>query len=92
MVTAFVQIKVEGRKPSEVAQEISRIHGVAEAYSISGEYDILVILKLPEYEQMAEIVPEQIATVVGVASTTTILAFRAYTRQELETAYDIGLS
>lgn len=92
MVTAFVLIKTAGRKPSEVAQQVMDIAGVAEVYSISGEWDVLAILRLAAYEQIAEVVPEQIAVVQGVASTTTILAFRAYTKQELEAAFDIGLS
>lgn len=92
MVTAFVLIKTAGRKPSEVAQQVMDIAGVAEVYSISGEWDVLAILRLAAYEQIAEVVPEQIAVVAGVAATTTILAFRAYNKQELEAAFDIGLS
>ncbi len=92
MVTAFVHIKTVGRKPAVVAQQIMDIQGVAEVYSISGEFDVLAVLRLADYEQIAEVVPEQIAVVPGVASTTTILAFRAYTKQELDTAFDIGLS
>lgn len=92
MITAFVQIKTAGRKPSEVAQQVMNIAGVAEVYSISGEWDVLAVLRLATYEQIAEVVPEQIAVVPGVAATTTILAFRAYNKQELDAAFDIGLS
>ncbi|MBA3947806.1 MAG: Lrp/AsnC ligand binding domain-containing protein [Herpetosiphonaceae bacterium] len=92
MVTAFVQIKTAGRKPSAVAQQVISIDGVAEVYSISGDWDVLAVLRLATYEQIAEVVPEKIAVVPGVASTTTILAFRAYTAGELAAAFDIGLS
>ncbi len=91
-VTAFVMIKTEGRRTSEVAQHIADIEHVAEVYSVTGEYDLIVILHLPAYEQLAEVVPDQIALVEGVIETETVLAFRAYTRRELDTAYDIGLS
>lgn len=92
MVTAFVQIRIAGRKPSEVAQELTNIAGVAEVYSVSGDFDVLAVLHLASYEQIAEVVPEQIAVVPGIAATVTVLAFRAYTRQELDAAFDIGLS
>ena len=90
-VTAFVMIKTEGRRASEVAQRVAEIEGVAEVYSVTGDYDLIAILHLPEYERIAEVVPDQISIVDGVCETETILAFRAYTRRELDSAFDIGL-
>jgi DNA-binding Lrp family transcriptional regulator len=92
MVTAFVMIKTEGRRASEVAQRVAEIEHVAEVYSVTGPYDLIVILRLPTYEQLAEVVPDQIAMTDGVTETETTLAFRAYTRRELDSAFDIGLS
>jgi DNA-binding Lrp family transcriptional regulator len=91
-VTAFVMIKTEGRRASEVAQRIAEIEGVHEVYSVTGEHDLIAILHLPEYEHLAEIVPDRIAMIDGVRETQTTLAFRAFTRRELDTAFDIGLS
>lgn len=85
-------IRTEGRRTSEVAQRIAEINHVAEVYSITGDYDLIAILHLPEYEQLAEVVPDQIALIEGVRETETMLAFRAYTRRELDSAFDIGLS
>lgn len=92
MVTAFVLIKTEGRRTSEIAQRIAEIEGVAEVFSVTGEHDLIAILHLPEYERLADIVPDQIARTEGVRETQTTLAFRSYTRRELDTAFDIGLS
>ncbi len=91
-VTAFVMIKTEGRRASEVAQRITEIEGVHEVYSVTGGYDLIAILHLPDYERLGEIVPDQIAMAEGVRETETTLAFRTYTRRELDTAFDIGLS
>lgn len=92
MVTAFVMIKTQGRRTSDVAQRVADIEHVAEVYSVTGAYDIIVILHLPSYEQLAQIVPDQIGMLDGVLETETTLAFRAYTRRELDSAFDIGLS
>ena len=92
MVTAFVMINTEGRRASEVARRIAEVEHVAEVYSVTGGYDLIVILHLPSYEQLAEVVPDQIALIDGVIDTETTLAFRAYTRRELDSAFDIGLS
>ena len=92
MITAFVMIKTEGRRTSEVAQRVAEIEGVAEVYSVTGDHDLIVILRLPEYDQLANVVPDQIGILEGVRETETTVAFRAYTRRELDTAFDIGLS
>lgn len=92
MITAFVMIKTEGRRTSEVAQRVAEIEGVAEVYSVTGDHDLIVILRLPEYDQLADVVPDQISALDGVRETETTVAFRAYTRRELDTAFDIGLS
>ncbi len=91
-VTAFVLIKTEGRRASEVAQRIAEIEHVAEVYSVTGPHDLIAILHLPSYEQLAEVVPDRIAMTDGVTETETTLAFRAFTRRELDSAFDIGLS
>lgn len=91
-VTAFVMITIEGRRTSDIAERIAAIEGVAEVYSVTGEHDLIAILRLPEYERLADIVPDQIALIEGVKATETTLAFRAYTRRDLDSAFDIGLS
>lgn len=91
-VTAFVMIKSEGRRASEVAQRIAEVEHVAEVYSVTGDYDLIAILRLPTYESLAEIVPDRIAMTDGIIDTKTVLAFRAFTRRDLDSAFDIGLS
>ncbi len=91
-VTAFVMITTEGRHTSDIAQRIAEVEGVTEVYSVTGAHDLIAILHLPDYERLADIVPDQIASIEGVKATETTIAFRAYTRRDLDTAFDIGLS
>ncbi len=92
MITAFVMIKTEGQRTTEVARRVAEIEGVAEVYSVTGDHDLIAILHLPEYERLAEVVPDQIGALEGITHTTTIMAFRSYTKSELDVAWDIGLS
>ncbi len=92
MITAFVHIKTEGKRTGEIAQLIAEIPHVAEVYSVTGPYDLIAILQLPNYEQLAEVVPDQIGMTDGVTETETTLAFRAFTKRELDSAFDLGLS
>lgn len=92
MVTAFVLIHTEASRISDIAQTIADMPQVAEVFSVTGEYNIIAVLRVSEYEGLDEAVPSGIALIPGVTSTTTILAFRRFSRKDLETSYDIGLS
>ena len=87
MVAAVVLIRaVPGDVPA-LARRIAGIDGVAEVYSVSGEYDLIAILRVEQYERIAEIVTEEVAQVSGIERTNTLTAFRVYSKQDLEGAW-----
>jgi DNA-binding Lrp family transcriptional regulator len=92
MLTAFVMIQAQPEKIADIAQAIANMTNVAEVYSVTGEFDILVVLRLSEYEQLAEAVPDGLARIEGILRTHTVLAFRRFSAKDLEAAWDIGVS
>jgi DNA-binding Lrp family transcriptional regulator len=89
MVAAVVLIRaVPGDIPA-LARRIAGINGVAEVYSVSGEYDLVAIVRVPEYERVAQVVTEEIAQISGIERTNTLTAFRVYSKQDLERAWDM---
>lgn len=89
MVAAVVLIRaVPGDVPA-LARRIAGIDGVAEVYSVSGDWDLIAILRVKEYDRIAQIVTEEIAQVSGIERTNTLTAFRVYSRQDLERAWDM---
>lgn len=92
MLTAFVLIQAEPAKIASIAQALANMPSVAEVYSVTGDFDIIAVLRLADYEQLAEAVPENLARVDGIIRTNTILAFRRYSAQDLKAAWDIGVS
>ena len=90
MVTAIVLIRTEGERVQEAAQAMLGIDGVTEAYSVTGPYDLVVVVRIPDFERLAEIVPERIARVPGVARTETLVAFRAYSNYDLDRVWSLG--
>ena len=91
MITTIVLIKCDPKLIPQAAMRLAGIDGVAEVYSVSGEWDLVAIVRVAEYEQIAEVVTEQFAKVPGVDRTQTLTAFRAYSKKDLEQAWDIGL-
>ena len=89
MLAAVVLIRaVPGDIPA-LARRLAGVEGVAEVYSVSGEYDLVAIVRVQEYEQVAKVVTEEIARISGIERTNTLTAFRVYSRQDLDKAFDM---
>ncbi len=91
MITALVEMDVERGKITETAQQLVDIEGVDEVWSVTGDHDLIALLKLREYDDVAEVVTNQIGSMPSVLHTKTMLAFKVYSKQELEEAWNIGV-
>jgi DNA-binding Lrp family transcriptional regulator len=89
MVAAVVMIRAQREHIPAAAQAIADIEGVAEVYSVSGEWDLVAIVRVPEWEQIATVVTERFASVQGIDRTQTLVAFRVYSQRDVESAFDM---
>ena len=92
MITTIVLIQADPKRIPDTERAIAGIDGVQEVYSVSGEWDLVVIVRVADYEQIAEVVTERFPQVPGIVRTQTLTAFRAYSRKDLEQAWDIGVN
>jgi DNA-binding Lrp family transcriptional regulator len=90
VITAIVMVTVETDQIPEVAQAIADIDGVSEVYSVAGHVDLIAIVRVREFDQVADVIAGKIDKVEGVLDTETNIAFRAYSRHDLEAAFAIG--
>lgn len=91
MVTAIVLINADRAGIAETAQQLADIEGVAEVYSVSGEFDIVGILRVKEYEELAKLVTERMSKISTITRTHTLMAFRTFSKHDLEHIFDIGV-
>jgi DNA-binding Lrp family transcriptional regulator len=91
MVTALVLMNVERSAVNSTAQQLLAIPGVSEVYSVTGEYDLVAVLHLAKYEDLANVVTERMIALSDITHTQTMMAFKAYSREDLEQAWDIGV-
>ena len=91
MITTIVLIRVEPALIPKAAHMLAGIDGVAEVYSVSGEWDLVAIVRVPHYDDIARVVTETFPTVPGLQRTMTLTAFRAYSKGDLQQAWDIGV-
>jgi DNA-binding Lrp family transcriptional regulator len=89
MVAAVVLIRADRENIPAAAREVAGIEGVAEVYSVSGDWDLVAIVRVPEWEQIATVVTENLARVQGLARTQTLVSFRVYSRKDLDSAFDM---
>ena len=90
MITAIVMIDAATDSIGEVAQAVADLDGVSEVYSVAGDTDLIAIVRVREFEQVAQVIAGRINKVPGVIDTDTHIAFRAYSRHDLESAFSIG--
>jgi DNA-binding Lrp family transcriptional regulator len=91
MVSAIVLLTVERDKINAVADAIADLEGVSEIYSIAGRYDLAAIVRVRTNDDLAKVVTEHIRKVGGITSSETLIAFRVYSRHDLERMFSIGL-
>ncbi|TNF48350.1 Lrp/AsnC family transcriptional regulator [bacterium] len=84
MITAIVTINCEIGKVEAVAEALVELDSVGEVYSVSGEFDVLAVLRVREYDSLASAVSKDIAGIDGIKKTSTHMAFRTYSKHGME--------
>ena len=90
MVTSIVLLKVERGKVNAIAEKLAETNGISEVYSVGGRFDLVAIIRVKSNEDLADLVTKQLAVLEGIESTETLIAFRAYSRHDLEAMFSVG--
>ena len=91
MVNSIVLLRVGRGLINRVAQELAELNGVAEVYSVGGQYDLVAILRVADNESLADLVTEHMLKVEGITFSETLIAFRAFSRHDLESMFSLGM-
>ncbi len=73
------------------AERLLEIKEVSEVFSVTGEYDLIAMVKLKEYDDLARVVTEELSQIDTITRTETMLAFKVYSRADLEQSWEIGV-
>jgi DNA-binding Lrp family transcriptional regulator len=90
VTNAVVLIRAEREALGTLGGRLAEIEGVSEAYSVTGEWDFVAIVRVPDAEQLAAVVTESLAQLPGIDRTYTMTAFRAYSEHDLAAMFSIG--
>ena len=90
MITAIVLVNAALDRIPEVAEAIADIESVSEVYSVTGEFDLIAMVRVRRHEDLADVIPGHINKIDGIIGTETHVAFRTYSRHDLEAAFALG--
>jgi len=83
VVTAFVLTRVRREKLKDTIGALMGLDGVAEVYSVAGEYDLVIVIRVPTNRDLARLVTEHMVHVEGILRTKTLVAFETHSRFDL---------
>ena len=89
MATAIVLLSVEAERTNQIAESLAEIPGVSEVYSVAGNFDLVVVIRVQCNEELADLVTVRIRGVPGIKTSQTLIAFRAYSRHDLDSLFDL---
>jgi DNA-binding Lrp family transcriptional regulator len=90
MVSAIVLLSTERDKIKQVAEQLTDLPGISEVFSVAGNYDLVAILRVPDNEALADLVTDKMLKVDGIVDSETLIAFKVYSRHDLEAMFSIG--
>jgi DNA-binding Lrp family transcriptional regulator len=91
MVTALVLLNVERGNVNAVAETLAEMDGISEVYSIAGRFDLAVIIRAKDNDQLAELVTNHMLKVRGIQKSETLISFRVYSRHDLDSMFSLGM-
>jgi DNA-binding Lrp family transcriptional regulator len=91
VLTAFVLIRAEPKRVADLGSEVADVEGVAEVYSVTGDLDLVAIVRVRRHEQLADVVTRNISELDGITHTTTMIAFQAYSQHDLDSMWDLAI-
>lgn len=91
MVSALVLLKTARGKINDVGETLAQLKGVTEVYSVGGRFDLVAIIRVAHNDDLAELVTEKMLHIEGITDSETLIAFRVFSRHDLESMFSIGM-
>lgn len=90
MINAIILINTEREKINSVAEKLVSLDGITEAYSVSGRFDLVVVIRLPHVDDLAELITEKVTKVDGIIKTESMVAFKTLSKSDLASMFELG--
>ncbi len=89
MVTSIILLNIKRNKVNEVAEQLTEIKGISEVYSVTGNYDLVAVIRVKTNDELADLVTSNLVTIDGIEKTDTMLAFKTYSKHDLDAMFSM---
>lgn len=90
MVTAIILIETARGTVNAVGERLEAIDGITEVFSVGGRYDLVAMARIPSNEALSELVNVSLAAEESITNTESLIAFKVFSRHDLEAMFSIG--
>ncbi|HXL78450.1 MAG TPA: Lrp/AsnC ligand binding domain-containing protein [Candidatus Eisenbacteria bacterium] len=91
MLTAVILVKSSREALTDLGPRLADVPGVAEVYTVTGEWDFVAIVRVREHDELAEVVTQRLTKLEGIERTETMVAFQQFSAHDLESMFGLGL-
>jgi DNA-binding Lrp family transcriptional regulator len=87
---AVILISAEREALPVLGGRLSDVDGVTEAWSVTGEWDFVAVIRVEETDQLADVVTNKLARLPGIVNTYTMVAFEVFSQHDLDAMFSLG--
>jgi DNA-binding Lrp family transcriptional regulator len=91
VLTAIILVKSARQALTKLGPLLADVEGVAEVYTVTGEWDFVAIARVREHEELAHVVTQRLTRLEGIEKTQTMVAFQQFSAHDLEAMFGLGL-
>jgi len=90
MINAIILINTEREKVNSVAEQLVKLTGITDVYSVSGRFDLVAVIRLPHADDLAELMTEKVTKVAGITKTESMVAFKTFSKSDMAGMFELG--
>jgi DNA-binding Lrp family transcriptional regulator len=91
MLTAVILVRSSREGLATLGSRLAEVPGVTEAYTVTGDWDFVAIVRVRQHDELASVVTRELAGLDGIERTHTMVAFQQHSRHDLEAIFGLGL-
>jgi len=91
VLTAVILVRATREGLRNLGPQLADVEGVAEVYTVTGEWDFVAIIRVREHDDLAAVVTGRLAALEGIAATNTMVAFQQFSAHDLESMFGLGM-
>ena len=91
MLTAFILVKSTREGLTHLGSELAGVDGIAEVYTVTGDWDFVAIARVREHDDLAKVVTQHLTSLRDIERTQTMVAFQQFSAHDLEAMFGLGL-